>query len=168
MIRKGTFDDAAQMADIFNYYIANSTAIFSNRLRSADDMRGLLAPVVGNYPFFVSEDDGLLTGYCFAHAYMPDPVYSATWEITIYLRHGHTGRGTGSALLHSIIDEARRQGAHTLISCVTGGNEACSRMHLKAGFRLAGTLKQAGYKFGQFLDDELYQLILNKAAGVDV
>ena len=42
IIRAGNIADAASMADIFNYYIANSTAIFSNRIRTADDMEALI------------------------------------------------------------------------------------------------------------------------------
>lgn len=160
MIREGSFDDAAAMAGIFNYYIANSTVIFSDRLRTAADMRQRLESVVGRYPFFVWDDNGAVLGYCFAHAYQPDPVYGATWEITIYLRHDATGRGIGSALLGAVIDASRRAGAHTLISCVTGGNEPCERMHLAAGFVKAGVLRDAGYKFGRYLDDVLFQLVL--------
>ena len=80
--------------------------------------------------------------------------------ITIYLRNGYTGRGIGSSLLKSTIEAARQGGAHTLISCVTGGNTACEVMHQKAGFKVAGLLRYAGYKFGQYLDDVLFQLVL--------
>lgn len=152
--------DAAAMADIFNYYIQNSTVIFSNRLRTPDDICAQLDPVVDRYPFFVCEEDGVVTGYCYAHAYHPDPVYASTWEITIYLRNGFLGRGIGSALLEAVVDASRRGGAHTLISCVTGGNIPCERMHLRAGFTRAGILRQAGYKFGQYLDDVMFQLLL--------
>lgn len=148
------------MADIFNYYIANSTVIFSNRLRSADDMHRRLESVVGQYPFFVWDEDGTVLGYCFAHAYQPDPVYGATWEITIYLHHDATGRGIGPALLVAVIDASRKAGAHTLISCVTGGNEPCEHMHKRAGFEQIGVIRDAGYKFDRFLDDVLFQLIL--------
>lgn len=50
-IRPGNIDDAASMADIFNYYIANSTAIFSDRIRSTADMKCQIEPVVGHFPF---------------------------------------------------------------------------------------------------------------------
>ncbi len=160
MIRKGTFDDAAGIADIFNHYIESSTAIFSNRLRSADDIREQLTPVVGHYPFYIAEEDGVITGYCYAHAFHPDPVYSATWEITIYLHHNYTGRGTGRRLLESVISEARIMGAHTLVSCITDGNEACERLHKGAGFERVGVIRDAGYKFGLYLNDVFYQKIL--------
>ena len=160
MIRQGNIADAAAMADIFNHYIDTSTVIFSNRRRTADDMAATLMPVIGRYPFFVHEEDGEVLGYCFAHAFHPDPVYSRTWEITIYLRQGHTGRGIGSGLLDAIIEASRQEGAHTLISCITDGNTACERMHERAGFIRTGILRDAGYKFGQYLNDVFYQKLL--------
>ncbi|MCM1505435.1 MAG: GNAT family N-acetyltransferase [Muribaculum sp.] len=160
MIRQGFMEDAAQMADIFNHYIQESTAIFSNRRRGAEDMRQMLEPVIGKYPFYVFEEDGIVLGYCFAHAFMPDSVYGRTWEITIYLRHGYTGRGIGSALLGAVVDDARHGNVHTLVSFITGGNTACENMHIKAGFERVGMIRQAGFKFGIYLDDVIYQLML--------
>lgn len=161
MIRKGTIGDAAQMAEIFNHYVETSEVIFSNRILTEADMRERLEPVVGKYPFFTDENsDGLLTGYCYAHAFHPDPVYGATWELTEYLRHGHTGGGIGTALLRTTIEECRRAGAHTLIATVTAGNEPCERMLARLGFRQAGILRDAGFKFGRYLDDVFFQLML--------
>lgn len=160
MIRQGNIEDAADMADIFNYYIETSTVIFSNRRRSAVDMADMLNPIIGNYPFFIYEEDGKVLGYCYAHAFHPDPVYSRSWEITIYLRNGHTGQGIGTKLLEAITKASRQGGAHTLISCITDGNTACERMHERAGFIRTGVLRDAGYKFGQYLNDVFYQKIL--------
>ena len=160
MLRQGSLEDAPQMAEIFNHYIRESTVIFSNRERNAADMKQLLEPVVGKYPFYIYEEDGKVLGYCFAHAFMPDPVYRFTWEITIYLRDGYTGHGIGSALLRAVVEDARRDGTHTLVSFITGGNELCINLHAKYGFRKAGTIRQSGYKFDTYLDDVIYQLIL--------
>lgn len=148
------------MADIFNHYIDTSTVIFSNRRRTAGDMAAMLEPVVGKYPFFVFEENGEVLGYCFAHAFQPDPVYSRTWEITIYLREGHTGKGIGRRLLDAVVEASRQAGAHTLVSCITEGNEPCESMHEHAGFVKAGVIRDAGYKFGQYLNDVFYQKIL--------
>ena len=71
MIRKGTFDDVAAIAEIFNYYVQTSTVIFSNTLLSADDMKQKLAPIVGQFPFYVWEEDGKVLGYCYAHKFHP-------------------------------------------------------------------------------------------------
>ncbi len=162
MIRKGNLNDAAAMAGIFNHYVATSTVIFSNRQLSEADMRLRLEPVAGRFPFYVDEDEnGEVTGYCYAHSWHPDEVYGRTWEVTIYLRHDITGRGIGSALLESVVAESRRMGAHVLMSFITEGNEPCERMHRRVGFRLEGLFREVGYKFGRYLNDAVYYLKLN-------
>ncbi len=150
------------MAAIFNHYVRTSTVIFSERELSADDMARKISDLrLGSpFPFLISETDGRVDGYCYAHLWQPDPVYGRTWEVTIYLSHDACGRGTGSALLGTLVEQCRAAGAHTLVSCITAGNTACERLHRRHGFIHAGTLTAVGYKFGRYLDDALYQLAL--------
>ncbi len=161
MIRKGTIKDAAEMAKIFNHYVATSTVIFSERQLSATEFLTKLDGVVGEYPFYIAEtDDQTMIGYCYAHRWMPDPVYGRTWEVTIYLNHNFVGQGYGRRLLNTVIDDCRRMGAHSLVSFISGGNTPCEQLHKSCGFVLCGTFKEVGYKFEQYLDDLFYQLIL--------
>lgn len=160
MIRPGTLDDSAAIAEIFNHYVRTSTVIFSNRVLSAEDMHMKLESVAGHFPFLVWEEDGRVTGYCYAHFWHPDPVYSRTWELTEYLAHDFRGRGVGRTLLEAVIEQCREAGAHTLISCITAGNEPCERMCRRLGFELRGVFPAVGYKFNQYLDDAIYQLML--------
>ena len=161
MLRQGTLTDSAAMAEIFNHYVAESTVIFSNDILSADDMLRRMEPVSGNYPWFVTQtDDGLLTGYCYAHPWHPNAVYGRTLEITIYIREGFTGRGYGRRLLGAVMEECRKEGYHVLISCITDGNESCERLHSAMGFTRAGVLPEVGYKFDRFLGDAIYYKIL--------
>ena len=161
MIREGTINDAAEMVKIFNHYVATSTVIFSERQLSADEFLPKLDGVVGEFPFYIAEaEDGTMIGYCYAHRWMPDPVYGRSWEVTIYLNHNFLGQGYGRRLLDIVIEESRQKGAHSLVSFITGGNAPCESLHKACGFEVCGVIKEAGYKFGQYLDDVVYQLIL--------
>lgn len=164
IIRAGSHDDAAEMARIYNHYVACSDVIFSNRILSADDMRQKLErlDVGSRFPFLIAEYRGHTAGYVYAHSWQPDPVYDATWEITIYLDHECCGMGIGTALLQHVIDDCQRKGAHVLISCITEGNKACERMFGHAGFTRSGCLPETGYKFGRYLNDVLYYRILDR------
>ena len=163
-IRPGRIeDDAAAMADIFNHYVRTSTVIFSDTELSAADMAEKLRrlDVGSHYPFFVAEaETGAVAGYAYAHAYQPDPVYGRTYELTIYLAPDACGRGIGRMLLGATIEACRRNGAHALIACVTAGNAPSERMFEREGFKLAGVLPEAGFKFGAYHADALYHMLL--------
>ena len=160
IIRPGTVDDATAMAEIFNYYVATSDVIFTERQHTEADMRARIEPVIGRFPFMVAEQGGKVIGYCFAHLWQPDPVYRYTWELTEYLSPEAVSHGVGSALLKAVVDDCRRMGAHSLISWVTGTNEPCLRMLARVGFERLGCLKQSGFKFGRWHDDVFLQLML--------
>lgn len=163
MLRPGTLADAAQMADIFNHYVRTSTVIFSNTELSAEDMRRKLIDLeVGSkFPFIVSEEsDGTISGYCYAHRWMPDAVYGRSWELTIYLSHIHRGKGIGSAMMQQMELLCRREGAHVLMASITEGNKACEQMCRRAGFDMVGRFPEIGFKFGEYLNDVIYQKIL--------
>lgn len=160
-IRKGTAEDAAQMAKIFNHYTATSTVIFSNRIRTTEDMAELIAPVLdGGFPFYVAESEGILLGYCFAHLWIPDEVYSHTWELTEYLLPEAAGRGIGSRLMEETIRSCRAAGAHSLITFVTDDNIPCRRMLQRCGFSYIATIPETGFKFGRWLNDAVFQMML--------
>ncbi|MDE7411244.1 MAG: GNAT family N-acetyltransferase [Paramuribaculum sp.] len=161
-IREGQLNDAARIAEIYNYYVRTSPVIFSNRQLSGTEMEQKLQrlEVGSRFPFLVATDDtGIVIGYCYAHLWQPDPVYNHTWELTLYLDHESKGQGIGSALLRNVIDLCSKAGAHTLISCVSEGNTACERMCTNAGFSLVGRIPEVGYKFDRYYNDLIYQLI---------
>lgn len=161
IIRPGRLADAPAMARIFNHYVSTSDVIFSNDLLSSEQMRHKLEPVVaGRFPFLVAEIDGEVAGYCYAHRWMPDPVYGHTWEVTEYLSSPTTSKGIGTALLAEIIVRSRDAGAHSLISCVTATNVPCVHMLGRLGFERVGCVKESGYKFGRWHDDLFFQLML--------
>lgn len=163
MIRKGNYDDAAEMARIFNHYVRTSTAIFSNRELTAEEMRRKLESLgVGTvFPFLVSEaPDGTLTGYCYAHRWMPDPVYDRSWELTMYLSKDHLGQGIGSRMFRQLINDCRQRKAHVLVANVTEGNAPSEKMCMAEGFREVGRMPEIGFKFGAYHTDVIYQMIL--------
>ncbi len=81
-------------------------------------------------------------------------------EASAYVLDGMTGRGIGRKLMECLIDDCRKRGFHALIACITTGNEASERMVKSFGFYEASHFREVGYKFGQFLDDSDYELLL--------
>jgi L-amino acid N-acyltransferase len=62
--------------------------------------------------------------------------------------------------MQQLITVAQQQNYHTLIGGIDMSNASSIALHEKLGFTHAGTIKQAGFKFGQWLDLGFYQLVL--------
>ncbi len=160
MIRKVDLRDAAAIMAIYNGYITDSVITFETEPLSLEEMRGRIAAVSADFPYWVYEVEGKIAGYCYAHPWKEKAAYSRTLETTVYLSPEYTGRGLGRLLMQKLIDDCRERGIHALIACITEGNEASCALHLKMGFKQVSRFHQVGWKFGRWLDVMDYQLLL--------
>lgn len=159
-IRIAEVGDAAALAEIYGWYVENSTATFDTEKPSVEDMKRRIEEIGAKYPFFVYEEDGDVAGYCFVHEWKPRSAYSHTVENAIYLRHGMQGNGIGQILMARLKEACRKRGFRVIIACITKENEESIRFHKKLGFRQVSDFKEVGYKFGRCLDVIDLELIL--------
>ncbi|KAA8998222.1 N-acetyltransferase family protein [Affinibrenneria salicis] len=154
---------AAQILAIFNEAILNSTALYDYHARTDDDMRAwFAAKSKNNLPVFGIEDEqGNLLGFATYGAFRDRPANKYSIEHSIYVHKDARGQGIGRRLLNELIESAKAQGFHTLIGGIDAENHVSIVMHEKAGFRHAGTIAQAAFKFDRWLDLAFYQLILD-------
>ncbi len=153
---------AAAILAILNDAILNSTVLYEYRPRTPDAMTGwFAAKAAGGYPVIGIEDaGGELLGFASYGAFRPHAAYKYSVEHSLYVRADRRGRGVGTLLLQALVARARGQGYHLLVGGIDAANHASIRLHEKHGFALAGTLRQAGFKFGRWLDLAFYQLLL--------
>lgn len=157
---------ARPILDILNEAIANSTAIYDYRQRTLDSMAGWFkAKEVGHFPVLgLVSDDGELLGFASYGSFRAWPAYKYTVEHSVYVHHLHRGRGLGEQLLQALVAQARAQGVHVLVGGIDAANQGSIALHTKLGFEHAGTIRQAGFKFGRWLDLTFYQRILDTPA----
>jgi len=62
--------------------------------------------------------------------------------------------------MQELIRIAKEQGVKTLVAGIDGENIGSIKVHEKLGFKYVGTIKNAGYKFDQWLNLAFYQLQL--------
>jgi phosphinothricin acetyltransferase len=62
--------------------------------------------------------------------------------------------------MQRLMARAVSQDYHTMIGVVDAGNAASVALHERLGFVRAGVVRQAGFKFGAWLDAAFYQIIL--------
>jgi L-amino acid N-acyltransferase YncA len=161
---------SAAILAIFNEAIANSTALYDYRLRTDADMIGWFeGKAAGNYPVIVLESEaGELLGFATYGKWRERPAYKYSVEHSVYIDKRFRGQGHGRVLLEAIVAAAVMQDYHVMVGGIDASNAVSIRLHEKLGFTYCGTVAQAGFKFGRWLDLALYQKILaTPAAPVD-
>jgi phosphinothricin acetyltransferase len=155
-------DDLPAILDIFNHAILHTTALYEYQPRTLETLRAWYAlKLQGRFPVIGAFDaTGRLAGFASYGAFRPQPGFKYAVEHSVYVDQGRRGRGLGRRLLTEIISLARDQDFHVLVGAIDRENLVSVGLHASLGFTHAGTLLQAGFKFGRWLDLVLYQLIL--------
>jgi len=153
---------AGPMLDILNEVIVNSTAIYDYEPRTPAIMQAWWdAKENGNYPVVgVFGDDGALCGFTTYGPFRNWPAYKYSVEHSIYVEKSQRGRGLGRVLLGAIIAAAQEQQYHVMIGGIDSANAGSIALHEKFGFTRCADIRQAGFKFGRWLDLVFYQLLL--------
>ena len=119
------------------------------------------ARATGGYPLLAAEDEeGAFLGFASCGAFRSFRGYLHTGEHSVYVNEASRRKGVGTALLTRLEDDCRAVGIHTLIGVIDAENAPSIALHRKCGYVHAGTLREAGYKFGRWLTVEYYQKIL--------
>jgi len=154
---------ARAIVDIFNEAILNSTALYDYTPRPLESMADWFRqkadagyPVIG-----VESDQGTLLGFASYGQFRVRPAYKYTVEHSVYIHHRYRGQGLGPLLMQRLIEDATSQDYHVMVGGIDASNAASIRMHERLGFSHSGTIQQAGFKFGRWLDLAFYQLILS-------
>jgi L-amino acid N-acyltransferase YncA len=162
-VRTARPDDAAQVADIYNYYVVNSHATFE--LDAVDPIEMLRRMEHGwalGYPFLVYESDTGILGLAYAHRYRERQAYSQSVEVSVYIRNGSEGKSIGTGLYQRLLKEIGSKDFHVIIAGIALPNDASIRLHEKFGFRKVAHFEEVGRKFDRWVDVGYWQKILRK------
>ncbi len=148
---------------ILNDAIVNSTALYDYHPRTPAMMQTWMeAKAKGNYPVIGGVDTaGELMGFSSYGLFRAWPAYKYSVEHSVYVDARFRGRGLGRILLQEAIKAATAQDYHMMIGGIDANNDVSVALHKSLGFTHCASIKQAGFKFGRWLDLEFYQLILS-------
>ncbi len=148
--------------DILNDAIINTTALYDYEPRSLSQMQDWFkVKEIGQFPIIGAVEDNQLLGFASYGTFRAWPAFKYSVEHSVYVHRAHHRRGIGRSLLQQLTAQATKQQYHTLIGGIDAENTGSIALHQSLGFRHAGTIRQAGFKFGRWLDLAFYQRLLN-------
>lgn len=158
-IRKVELDDAAQIAEVYNYYIQNTHQTFETEPLSADEMRERIQEIIEKYPYVVAEDEEGIWGYAYATQFKLRQAYAYSAEVSIYVKNAAKQKGIGTLLYEKLFDELAETNIHAMVAGISLPNDASVKFHEKLGFTKVAHFRQIGYKLGRWVDVGYWELI---------
>jgi phosphinothricin acetyltransferase len=158
MIRLVTPEDAEALSAIYNYYVLNTIVTFEEIPLSAAEMRERIKSVVKDFPWYVYEENGEISGYAFLHYYHTRSAYRFTVEDSIYVKNSRRQNGIGTQLLERLIQDAKRLGKHSIMAILGIPNDASEALHRKYGFQKMADMDELGFKFGAWASVGFWKL----------
>jgi len=160
ILRDVTLADFSAIAALTNHYIATTVIHFGIAPVSAAELAAGWREHP-EHPYLVAVDErGALLGYAKTAPWRTREAYKLTAEAGIYVQLGAERRGIGKQLYARLFDELRARGFHSVLGCITLPNDASLALHRGFGFVDAGTVREAGFKFGAWHDVAFVQKIL--------
>nr|WP_068964721.1 GNAT family N-acetyltransferase [Desulfosporosinus sp. BG] len=162
MIRQAVANDLCEILEIYNDAILNTTAIYTYNVQTLEERTlWFNKKNEDGIPVLVFEDNNKVIGFATYGPFRAWPAYKYTIEHSVYVHNGYKRRGIGTELVKEIIRIADERKFATLVAGIDAFNHTSLKMHEKLGFEYSGTIKNAGFKFGKWLDLAFYQLNLS-------
>jgi len=158
-IRQATSADLGQITEIYNNAIQKTTATFDTELKTLEEQESWFANHDASHPILIAEQDGLIVAWASLSQWSDRCAYSATAEISLYVKEEYRGKGIRKQLMKAIIQEGKIVGLHTVMARIAGSNKISADLCKSFGFQYIGTMREVGKKFGKLLDVHLMQLI---------
>jgi len=159
-VRDATPDDLPSVAAIYTHYTLRTTSTFNIEVRTPREWRERYDEhiVHGPHRLLVAVQEGSVVGFVETQRFRPKPAYDRSLEVSVYVAPDEQARGIGSALFEELfmqlVDDER---FHRAFSIIALPNAASIALHERFGFVHRGTLTEAGFKFGQYLDVAYYE-----------
>lgn len=161
-IRASRDDDVAAVAIIYAHHVLHGTGTFETAPPSPADMAARRADVLSKgLPYLVAERDGHVLGFAYCNWFKPRPAYRFSAEDSIYIADEARGQGLGAQMLAALEQAAEAAGVRKLIAVIgDSANVGSVGVHRKQGFSHVGTIKDCGWKFGEWRDIVLMEKVI--------
>lgn len=153
--------DITEIVAIINYNILYTTSIYDYSLRTeARQIAIFEEKLLKGFPIIVAESNGKCVGFGSYSEFRFREANLYTVEHSIYVDNNYSGQGIGKQLMKALIEQAKTQNLHTMIGVIDTQNRHSIMFHEKFNFKSVGIIKEVAYKFDNWLDCNIMQLIL--------
>ncbi|MFC5047488.1 GNAT family N-acetyltransferase [Aquimarina hainanensis] len=101
--------------------------------------------------------NGIIIGWAALSPISKREVYKGVAEVSIYISKSFRHQKIGTHLLHTLIEESKKEGFWTLQANIFSINTASIRLHQKAGFRVVGIREKIARLDGEWYDNTLLE-----------
>lgn len=159
LIRPAIESDLALILEIYNHAIIHTTAVYDYKPHTLEmRKKWLQEKQEKRYPVLVADVETQIAGFASYGPFRPWAAYKYSVEHSVYVHPSYRRQGIARSLMKSLIQVAQVNHVHTMIAGIDALNSISIQLHKDLGFKDAGCLKQVGFKFGQWLDLQFYQL----------
>lgn len=156
-IRQARPGDAADIWQIYRYYVLNTAISFEITLPTVEQMEQRIQKVLSAFPYFVAEVQGQIVGYAYAGPFIPREAYDHCAEVSIYIAQENHRNGIGRLLYEQLWRQLRNMGITQVYACI-GVPEVedeyltnnSAQFHAHMGFQEVGRFRNCGQKFDRF------------------
>lgn len=153
IIKNASENHLNEINEITNYSIINTNFNFNFEPKTLEDTKKwYYEHMEKNFPIIVCLIDDKVVGWASLSTFRDYRGYDKTVEVSLYVKNNYKRMGIGSLLLQKIEEEARNRKFNSIISVITGGNDASINLHKKFGYEIKGTFEKIGFKNNDFLD----------------
>ena len=152
-LREAGAADLEAMRAIYNEAVLHTTATYDYDPRPAEKQAAWFASKeAAGLPVLVADRDGAVAGYASYGPFRAWDGYRYTVEHGVYVDARFRRLRIASALIEALVARAQAQGLHLMVAGIDADNAGSIELHRRLGFEDAGVLREAGYKFGRWLD----------------
>ena len=144
-IRTIETDDYLDIADIYNYYIKNSSAAFPEKNIDVKFVESLYNSTLAD-SFLVLDNGEKVVGFALLREFLPIENFSRTASISYFISPEYTRSGFGSLLINELVNYAIHHNIDNFIASIASDNNQSILFHKKHGFQLCGTFNNVGFK----------------------
>ncbi len=161
-IRDATPADIPDITAIYRHAVLNTVATLDTDEPTVESQTEWFHHHDSQYPVIVAVRNHEVVGWASLSKWSAKKGYRTTAEGSVYVSPDQRNRGIGSMLLQALISRARSAGLHVIVARISTSNQTSIRLVMRHGFVSVGTMKEVGIKFGDYVDVEVLQLLLDE------